>query len=143
MIRRATEDDMPRLLAMGKRFAAETDYRRFMEVDPARLAGTIFDLLNNPDGAVFVSGNDATITGMIALLLFEHPFSGERTVFELVWWVDPESRGDGVRLLRAAEEWGRESGVRKMQMVAPNDRVGALYRRLGYEAVETSYQRSL
>jgi GNAT superfamily N-acetyltransferase len=63
--------------------------------------------------------------------------------FEVVWWVEPEARGDGVRLLRAAEDWAIEQGIGKMQMVAPNERVGALYERMGYLPVETSYQRTL
>jgi GNAT superfamily N-acetyltransferase len=92
---------------------------------------------------ILVSGSDATITGMIAMLAYDHPFSGERMAFEVVWWVEPEARGDGVRLLRAAEDWAMEQGIGKMQMVAPNERVGALYERLGYLPVETSYQRSL
>lgn len=143
MIRRATLDDMPRLLAMGQRFASETEYRDLITIRPGPLAVAIRSILGNPDGATFVSGTDATLTGMIAVLAYDHPFSGERTAFEVVWWVDPEARGDGLRLLRAAEGWAREQGIRKMQMVAPNERVGALYRRLGYAPVETSYQRSL
>lgn len=143
MIRRATVEDTPRLLEMGQRFVAETDYRDLVVIDPKRLASTITGVLNSPDGVAFVSGTDATLTGMIALIAYDHLYSGERTAFEMVWWVDPEARGDGLRLLRAAEGWAREQGIRKMQMVAPNERVGALYRRLGYAPVETSYQRSL
>lgn len=143
MIRRATTDDAPRLLEMGQRFAAETEYRDLISVRSKPLETAILSILGNPDGATFVSGTDATLTGMIALLAYDHPFSGERTAFEVVWWVDPESRGDGLRLLRAAEGWARGQGIAKMQMVAPNERIGALYRRLGYAPVETSYQRSL
>lgn len=143
MIRQATVEDRERLAEMGRRFAAETEYRELVNVDPARIQATVDHMLSNPDGVVFVSGTDATTTGMIALLAYDHPFSGERTAFEVVWWVNPEARGDGVRLLRAAEGWALDRGIRKMQMVAPNERVGALYKRLGYAPVEISYQRSL
>lgn len=143
MIRRATLDDTGRLLEMGQRFVAETDYARLITISPVALAAAIHSILANPNGAVFVSGSDATLTGMIAMLAYDHPFSGERTAFEVVWWVEPEARGDGVRLLRAAEAWAREQGITKMQMVAPNGRVGEFYQRMGYAPVETSYQRSL
>lgn len=142
MIRRATVEDTPRLLEMGQRFAMETEYRDLIAINQERLSSFIETTLANPESCVLVSGSD-DLTGMIALLTYDHPFSGERTAFEVVWWVDPEARGDGVRLLRGAETWARERGIRKMQMVAPNERVGALYRRLGYAPVETSYQRSL
>ena len=143
MIRRATADDIERLMDMGERFVRETKYRSLVTLRPERLAESIANVLASPSGVVLVSGSDASLTGMIAMLVYDHPFSGERTAFELVWWVEPEARGDGVRLLRAAEEWAREEGATKVQMVAPNERVGALYERLGYEPVETSYQRSL
>ncbi len=143
MIRRATLEDRARLIEMGQRFVAETPYAGLITIDPERLAVTVGSLLENPHAAVFVSGSDATLTGMIALLAYDHPFSGERTAFEVVWWVEPEARGDGVRLLRAAEGWARDQGIKKMQMVAPDARVGGFYQRMGYSPVETSYQRSL
>ena len=142
MIRRATVDDTPRMIEMGQHFVMDTEYARLVSVSPERLADTIASVLSNPDGVVLLSGNGKA-TGMIAMLAYDHPFSGERTAFEIVWWVEPEARGDGVRLLRAAEDWAREQGAKHMQMVAPNDRVGMLYQRLGYAPVETSFQRSL
>lgn len=142
MIRRAEAGDLERLMEMGQRFVASTEYASRISIDPERLSDTIVKVATNPDGVIFVSGPEVP-TGMIAMVAYDHPFSGERTAFEVVWWVDPEARGDGVRLLKAAEDWARERGATAMQMVAPNDRVGALYRRLGYEAVETSFQRRL
>ena len=143
MIRRATTDDIARLIEMGERFAAETEYCAIIKVRKDRLSDSIGSVLANPDGVVLLSGSALKTTGMIAMLAYDHPFSGERTAFEIIWWVEPEARGDGVRLLRAAENWAREQGASAMQMVAPNDRVGLLYRRLGYLPVETSYQRNL
>ena len=143
MIRRATAEDRDRLVAMGRRFVDATDYSRLITINPERLEAAVGSILANPDGCVLVSGSDASLTGMIALLAYDHPFSGERTAFEVVWWVEPEARGDGVRLLRGAEKWARDAGITKMQMVAPNARVGEFYQRMGYEPVETSYQRSL
>jgi GNAT superfamily N-acetyltransferase len=142
VIRRAEPEDMERIVEMGQRFVAETEYSERIAVRPERLLDTVINVATNPDGVIFVSGKDA-VTGMIAMLAYDHPFSGERTAFEVVWWVDPEARGDGIRLLRAAESWAKEQGATKMQMVAPNQRVGALYERLGYAPIETSYQRSL
>lgn len=144
MIRRATLDDRDRLMQMAQRFVAETPYAGLITIDLDRLAASVGGLLENPSGCVLVSG-DATLTGMIAMLAYDHPFSGERTAFEVVWWIEPEARGsgDGVRLLRSAEAWARDGGITKMQMVAPDPRVGEFYQRMGYAPVETSYQRSL
>ena len=143
MIRAATFEDVDRIVEMGGRFAAETDYRQFISVDPDRMREMVIRLIESDSAVIFVSGSDATLTGMIAVVIYEHIWSGDPTAFELVWWVEPEARGDGVRLLRAAESWAREKGIEKMQMVAPNRKVGDFYERCGYAPVETSYQRSL
>ncbi len=142
MIRRATADDTGRLIEMGQRFVRETTYNGIIAIDPERMARVIAGILANPDGVLLVSGADK-LTGMIGMVVYDHPFSGERTAFEIVWWVEPEARGDGVRLLRAAEDWATERGAVVMQMVAPTDRVAHLYIRLGYAPVETSFQRRL
>lgn len=143
MIREAVADDMGRLLEMGQRFVAESEYASFISINTESLARTITNLSESPDGTVLVAEADDVPKGMIAMIVYDHPYSGERTAFELVWWMEPESRGNGLRLLRAAEDWARERGATSMQMVAPNERIGALYRRLGYQPVETSFQRSL
>ena len=145
MIRRATVEDIPRLVEMGQRFIAETKYRDLLVGDPERIYAIIIDLLSAPRGLVLVSEKDGALTGMIGLLVYNHPFSGLLTACEIVWWVEPEARSgrDGIRLLRAAEAWALEHGATHAQMVAPNAHVGAFYERLGYTEVETSYQRKL
>lgn len=143
MIRRAEPRDVPGIVAMGLRFAAESDYGSKLPVVPDVIARTVARVATSDEGLLLVSESEESLTGMIALVLYEHPFSGERFASELVWWVEPEARGVGVRLLRAAEEWARGSGAGRMQMIAPNERVGALYDRLGYSKLETTYQRSL
>jgi GNAT superfamily N-acetyltransferase len=142
-IRRAIPDDLERIVEMGMRFVAETGYQDLIQVRPEKLADTVLSIVTNPDGVVFVSESGDQVTGMIAMLAFDHPYSGTRTASEAVWWVDPEHRGVGLRLLRAAEDWAKENGAKVMQMVAPTEEIGALYARLGFKPIETSYQRSL
>jgi len=143
MIRPATEDDVPRLVEMGERFLTETVYRTRVPVNPQQMATTVLRLLATETGAVFVSERDGALVGMIGLLAFTNPITGEPTISELFWWVEPEHRGCGLRLLRRAEAWGRESGAAKVHMIAPTPDVARLYERLGYEQLETTFQRAL
>jgi GNAT superfamily N-acetyltransferase len=62
---------------------------------------------------------------------------------EVFWWVEPEHRGEGVKLLREAEKRAKHAGAQTMQMIAPTDKVAGLYQRFGYEFVEAAYQKSL
>jgi len=127
---------------MGLRFIRDTGYCRHIEGDPAAMA-KLFDGLIDGGGAIFVSERAGIVVGMLGLLIFTHPFSGEKVASELFWWVEPDSRGDGLELMRRAENEARARGAQRMQMIAPNEAVARIYRRKGYEYVESTYQRKL
>jgi GNAT superfamily N-acetyltransferase len=61
----------------------------------------------------------------------------------VLWWVEPEHRGDGLRLLREAESRAKLANAKYMQMIAPTEAVETVYKRLGYQYVESTYQRAL
>lgn len=145
MIRLALHGDIPRAVAMGRRFIAETSYQGGIADNPERLALTAQRLIEGEDSALFLAEQDTGIVGMIGVYTYTHPYSDELFATELFWWMDPEKRGAGIRLLRAAEAWARERGAKVLQVVAPksNERLGVLYERLGFARVETCYQREL
>jgi GNAT superfamily N-acetyltransferase len=143
VIREATAADIPRLVDMGTRFLTETVYAGRVLVNPAAMTRTLELLLTSDDGGLFVSEQDGAVTGMIGLLAFEHPITGERAAQELFWWVEPESRGHGVRLLKRGEEWAATVGAQHLHMIAPTPAVGQLYERLGYGYLESAYQKAI
>lgn len=141
MIRPATSDDIPRIVEMGAEFI-ETTFPAAMTFNEPAIAALTQQLIDKPDGAVFVAERDGRVTGMIALIVMRQPMTDELLAVELVWWV--EQRGhDGMRLLTAAEAWGRMQGATKLQMIAPSERTCALYERLKFQKVETAYIRPL
>lgn len=142
MIREAVLTDVPRLIEMGCRFIAETTYVSDIPANPEQLEHLARWLIEG-DGVVFVSEREGQLTGMLGAMIFPHPMSGQRTASDLFWWVEPEARGDGVRLLKRMEQWAIAQGAERLMMAAPTARVGLLYERLGYRAVETSYVRSV
>lgn len=142
MIREAVLADVPRLVEMGCRFVRDTPYVEDIPANPDQLDRLARWLIDG-GGIVLVSERDGTLTGMIGAVRFVHPMSGQATVSEVFWWVEPEARGDGVKLLKRVERWAREHGVERMTMIAPTPEVGRLYNRLGYHATETSYVRTL
>jgi GNAT superfamily N-acetyltransferase len=143
VIRDATVDDIPRLLEMGARFVRETVYAGRLVIDPDALARTFGLLIASDVGALFVSERDGVVTGMIGLLAFEHPFTGELAAHELFWWVEPEHRGHGLRLLKRAEGWARDFGAQHVHMVAPTRQVEQVYERLGYGYLEAAYTKAI
>lgn len=141
MIRLATEPDIPRLVEMGQRFRQETAYAKFLADNPEKMAEL---------GRKLIAGNglllaecDGGIFGMLGFIVYPHFISGEMMAGEVFWWVDPEHRGEGFKLLRHMEKMARLAGAKHMQMIAPTDRVASFYERVGYSQVETTYQKSL
>lgn len=141
IIRAATESDIPRMVEMGLRFHANSPYKNHLPSNPEQMAKLGEQLLKI--GGMLVSEVDGQIVGMLGYALFPHFISGELVCGEAFWWVEPGYRGEGQKLMQEAERLARAAGAKKMQMIAPDERVGKLYKRFGYEFVESAYQKTL
>jgi len=143
MIREAVAADIPRLVEMGRRFIRESSYRGRIAMNPRALKRLMEGLVGLPNGAVFVAPEVGKINGMIGVHIYNHPMSDELVAAELFWWVEPEARGVGLKLLKRAERWAENMGASRMQVVAPNERVASIYQRRGFSKLEVQYERNL
>jgi GNAT superfamily N-acetyltransferase len=143
--REATFADVEAIQAMFAHFVESSQYRQYIGNNPEYSMGLIERLIGNDDGTIFVADDNGTVVGMIGLAVYPHPMSGDLVATEAFWWLNPEKRGYGVYLLRKAEKWAKAKGARSLAMMAPcdNPRVQEIYTKLGYDAVEITYQRSL
>lgn len=141
MIRAARSEDVPRLVEMGQRFRENTSYSKHLANNPAKMAETAAKLIA-VDG-ILVTERAGKVVGMIGFIFHDHFISGELSGGEVFWWVEPEHRGEGVKLVKAAEAIARAKGATNFQMIAPTGQVMAVYERLGYEFVEATYQKNL
>jgi len=145
-IRAAAQQDIPRLVEMGCRLLSDS-YPAHLTPNADALDALALRLMTGgEDTTLLVAETDGQAVGMLGLMAYAHPMSGERIAAEACWYVDPEARGTaGLRLLRAGEQWARERGATALQMIQPfaADRIGDLYARLGYAPVEVTWQKSL
>ena len=143
MIRSAIETDVPRIVDMGLTFM-RLYYAGKLTENREQLEATVRGLLTNERARILVSENGHGVDGMISFVVSPHPFSGEVSALELVWWVEPEARGTiGLKLLREAAQVASQMGATKIVMISPTAAVDQLYKRLGYEEVEKVFQRRL
>lgn len=138
MIRPATLDDIPALLEMGKAFADEAGVTARVGWDDDDVANLLEGLILSADGIVLLSER-----GMIGGYVAAHPFNTACRMFVELFWRDPG--GEGLALLRAAENAARERGAGKSVMVAMDDmeRTRRLYGRIGYAPVEVQFMKEL
>jgi GNAT superfamily N-acetyltransferase len=141
MVRAARLEDIPRIIEMGHRFNENSPYAKVLKVTDVALDLLFRKLI--PQGWLLLAEHEGESVGMIGFYVYPHFFTGEIVAGELFWWMEPEHRGHGKALLKAAEEEARRCGAKSMQMIAPDPRVGKLYERIGYTYVESTYQRNL
>lgn len=134
MIRPATVSDIPRLLAMGREFAAKARLIDHVGYVPEDMARTFAWLIENGH-PVFIGEN-----GAIGATSTRHPFnSAHIAAQELFWW--SEGR-EGLRLLDALEAYCDEHchSLRMITLHAVRpEATGRLYERRGYVPLEHSY----
>lgn len=142
-VRPATRADVPDIVDLGERFMRESPYGAYMQPDRAAMVRLAHLLIASDDGVLLVDDAGGVPTGMLGMLASLHPYSGVPVMTEMFWYVSPESRGSGVRLLRAAEKWGTDKGIALAMMTAPDDRVSNFLTRIGYTPVEANFIKDL
>jgi hypothetical protein len=150
VIRPALSDDVPELVRMGCEFVDNSTYRMVMFSNPAQIASLMTSLIENDEGLLLVSETGDVeeprhLSGMLGMMVYEHPLSHERVANEVFWWVNPEDRGrsDSVRLLRQGEQWAKEQLASLVYAGAPNQKVGSVFERLGYMPLEVQYVKPI
>jgi GNAT superfamily N-acetyltransferase len=143
VIRPATLADVPRLVAMGLRFRRESPYAALFAENVDQLTDLAERLVTGEASTMLVEARGGAVLGMIGLTVYPESFSGVPVCGEVAFWVEPEARGAGVGLVRAAEAWAQAHGCQVLHLGAPDARVETFYERLGYVPVERSYHRRL
>jgi hypothetical protein len=138
-IRLAVEADLPRLVEMGQRFREDTRYHRYLTWNSERVLSLLKQCLSREELLV---GEEGEVVGFLAFIIHDHFLSGDRMVSEILWWVEPEHRGEGLKLLEGMKRRGKAKGATHYQAGDPGP-LGVLYRRLKMERVESTWQGTL
>lgn len=61
--------------------------------------------------------------------------------YELVWWVDPEHRGNSLEMIKIYEDWAIENGAKLIELksLSKYKSTEKIYEKIGYEPIETSW----
>lgn len=145
-VREARIEDLEKIVEMARRFLHEGPYATELADNPEHALAFTRAFLNIPNASLLVADCEGVAVGVFGLMVYPHLFSGETTGVELIWYVEPEHRPGGIalKLLAEAEKIAREKGCKRMQLTAPSEEIGNLYKYCGgYKKVEVCYQRKL
>lgn len=145
IIRVANLTDTIRIVDMGRKFLMAGPYKELLKDNPEYFVRFTMGLLLNPNAKILVATTkDNYPIGVLAFIVNSHYLSGELTASELIWYVEPNYRGQvPLELFWAAQKAAKEMGAIVMQFTAPTESVGAIYKRSGYQQIEVGYQKRL
>lgn len=136
MIRRATIEDLPHILELGRQFHAYSPWKH-IPINEDDLSAMLKNVIET--GVILLSYN-GMCGGIINPLYINND---HKAAIELFWWAPSE----GLALRQAFEEWAAEQGASLIQFSAlANERMGAIgrmYRRAGYDFVEGIFYKEV
>lgn len=99
--------------------------------------------MNAGAGGILMLENEGNPRGMLGFLQYPDINDGETVITETFWYVLPQHRGDGLKLLRKFEDVAKERGAKRVIMghlkALMPEALSHLYTRLGYKELETTY----
>ena len=98
-------------------------------------------------GTTFIGVKEGKIIGVIGGKFFKIPFVENKAYVEAIWFVRPEYRTLGIKLMAKLESWCKEQGVKYILASRMNEykaeSFDKLYRRLGFVPYEVNYIKDL
>ena len=145
MVRALTVSELTEVSLLGPAFFSEGKL-------PGRFVPEVFAakwglLIGQGIGFILGLFREDRLVGAFGGIISEDLNDGDPVANECFWFVKPEARGRGFELLLAYEEEARKRGAVRCSMIhllsLQPEKLGELYERRGYRAVETSYFKEL
>lgn len=146
-VRRATQDDIPALLAMCRALHLESPRYRTCSFNQDKVEGTLQHLIgtlatgSNDDACVLIADRDGEVVGVFVGVIRQHLFSDDCAAHEVLFYIKPEHRGRtraAVNLVRTFERWAHARGVAEKVVGTSTEITTAttlrLYEYLGYHS---------
>ena len=141
MIRELTASEIPLTLEGAHAFFAESKMPGSFSDDAYLKTWSV--MVSSGRGVLLVDFEGETPIGALGACISSHMFTGDMMTVECFWFVFPQYRGRGIKLVKAYEEWSKQKGAKFICMVhlkgLQPEILKSLYERMGYHEIETNY----
>lgn len=144
LVRKATHEDVPRLVQLGVAMHAESRYSAF-QINTEKGAQFFHAMIDDPNAIVLVDGEPlcAMFVGYV------QPFwwGDELESFDIILYVLPERRGGAyaARLVTTYAKEAQKRGVSDMKIGQTtgldSERTGLFFQRMGFAPIGSSFAR--
>lgn len=143
-IREAAIHEIPAIVDFMRQFETESKHIR---IEPVYATRMYTNMVKSGVAHMFIMDDDGVMIGGIGCIVSPDLMNGDLMAIETYWFVSPDHRGHGIRLVSYLEQWAREHGCKSIAMIHLTDshpkRLELLYQRRGYIAIETHYVKEL
>jgi RimJ/RimL family protein N-acetyltransferase len=145
-VRLAADDDVPGLIALINRLAAEASLLFVVPIDPETGAEDLRQFLRatavSGNNAVLVASDGGRLVGLATATGGVHPAKQATVEIGIGVIQTHHGRGIGRALMAGLEEWARVAGIHRLQLpvVTSNASAIALYRKSGFTVEGTLRQ---
>ena len=149
MIRPAKYTDIENISAIGEMFYNEAKFSsKGLNIDLDSFKALLFQLINNSESIVLVCEIDGKIVGTIAGAIAPWILDTKQKILQELWWfVDPNYRGFGHKLLEAFEIEAKNLGVSFILMITLDsnyeNKLIKYYKRNNYKHLEHHFIKRL
>ena len=148
-IREATQEDLLDVIIAAKNFSKEASQKSWAKFDTNKTNLLFKQLVDSEFGFVYIALHENEVVGGLISMITEMPINDFRVAQELMLWIDPNHRNGKTapKLIDKYVEWAKEkdcSFVRLSEIDnVLNSKAGILFRRKGFEPVETAYVKEI
>lgn len=139
IIRKATFDDVEKLVKLGEEFFNETQYARYVEYDRERVTTMVHQMIENGVAMVAMQQGISGFAGGLPVPLW---FGGEALCCMAVW-VKPEiTTNVGAYFVRDFIREARKKGYESVvftDLELRDGKAGRLFERIGMKKIETNW----
>jgi len=138
MIRNATLQDVPALVALGWLMHEESVYAPY-SYDPEKVSKMIEALITTRFGIALVAEQDGAVIGGFIGTVVEHWFGSDTVASDLALFIDPVYRAGrtGLKLIKRYIETATEKGASQIMLANStgykSDRVARLFEAMGFK----------
>jgi GNAT superfamily N-acetyltransferase len=137
MIRDATKEDIPAMVALGRLMHKESIFAKY-EFDEAKVAELMSTLICVDAGILIVFEEDYEIQGGIMASLHQQWFGSDIQATDYALFLAPEHRGNrtALQLIKAYVKQAQEKGAKQIILAnstgVKTERVAALFEKMGF-----------
>jgi GNAT superfamily N-acetyltransferase len=148
-VRKATQGDVFNIVFSVKQFCKSVPHRAWGRFNAEKVSTLVHSLINDREGFVYVVDYKGDIVGALIGVIADLAISDDTVAQELMLWIDPEHRNNraALELLDTYVKWSEAMGCTFARLSSVDElmgsKVGILFRRKGFKAVETAYLKEI